>query len=118
MCEKKYKIEEEELTLQELKQRILLHKEQDKIEEETKFKEKFGYLPPLGLHGEPCIICLKRVYMIWHADGFVCSPECIIVYKHIFDKRYQNTEEQKLFCKLRRELWEAQGWRSPNKKKE
>jgi len=96
---KKYKISENEsLTYDELKERILAFKEPDCDKK---------YI------GDRCCVCLRGVETWFHGQGCTCSNECrFILNKTVFgDDMF---EDKKELIKLRRELWRAGGVVSQN----
>jgi len=96
--------ENDYLTYDELKERILSYKHPES-------SEKF---PDIGV----CSMCLRRINSQSRVYGFTCcSKECLYMYKIIYGNEKDNVseEDKNELQKLRIELWEGRGWINPNK---
>jgi len=86
----KYEIDNNYLTISELKRKILLYKNLDLIESGN----VYNY----------CCICTRSIYSWFHGTGCVCSNECRVVSDYIFGNK-GNSNDKKIMKKLRKELW-------------
>lgn len=103
---KKYKLhinsEDVELTLNELKEKILSYKDP---EPDEKLPVRDG-----------CCVCLRRINSWHHGSGRTCSSECAAIFRKIFENENIDEEEKRIFRELKKELWIARGWKVPTTK--
>lgn len=98
---KKYKISENEyLTLNEIKEKILSYKNPEPDEKLTV--------------RDPCCICLRTINSWFHGQGRTCSSECNFIYNKTFgsgeDVFKTKDEEVRKWIGVRSELWRRRGW--------